>query len=361
MAGEEWIQKEAAKEAALKKRREEAKENMTPRVEKTVQAQKPKELEKPTPPKSELEKKQEVAMAEARKQRLAAENYAIDQLKQSSMKLNAVRTLKTDLADEAKKSHSITASIIKHRNKSHVAAEEVVGQARHRWLSTLLTLLFLTLSGGASYYIYLYYYLPYQPGTSSAPNSSSPRQFIPTDKQVRIEIADARGQFLDRREILKRLGALIDESLPGGGALEQLIPTKANREIGIEEFLEIVKDPTATRTLHPWLSQSFVFGRYKKGDDETVIFLILKASDQNTAFQGMREWEPELPKLFLNITGRQKFSISTDTNFKSEFFLNLEARDWQGKLTYIFLDPTTIVITSSESALAEIIDRQRQT
>lgn len=112
------------------------------------------------------------------------------------------------------------------------------------------------------------------------------------------------------------------------------------------------------------LYPSFMLGIYNEpsGND---LFMIYKVKDFNEAFSAMREWEPKMLSELVRV-----FDIDTSTygkdifnkEFVTETQFNKEARVLKEEggttvLSYIFLDPNTIMITTKTPGLEEVIKR----
>lgn len=112
------------------------------------------------------------------------------------------------------------------------------------------------------------------------------------------------------------------------------------------------------------LYPAFMLGIYNETDGNDL-FMILNIKDFNESFLAMREWEPRMLSELIRI-----FDIDTSPYgkaiFSKEFvtatLFNKEARvlkDDTGKvlLSYIFLDPKTVMITTETPGLEEVIKR----
>ena len=95
------------------------------------------------------------------------------------------------------------------------------------------------------------------------------------------------------------------------------------------------------------------------------LFMIFTVKDFNETFLAMREWEPrmlsELIRIF-NIDTSMYGKAIYSKEFTTETLFNKEARvlkDDSGEilLSYIFLDPKTVMITTETPGLEEVIKR----
>lgn len=112
------------------------------------------------------------------------------------------------------------------------------------------------------------------------------------------------------------------------------------------------------------LYPSFMLGIYNEttGND---LFMVFKVKEFNETFLAMREWEPrmltELVRLYdIDTSGYGKAIFNKE--FTTVTMFNKEARvlkDDSGKvvLSYIFLDPKTVMITTETPGLEEVIKR----
>jgi hypothetical protein len=183
-----------------------------------------------------------------------------------------------------------------------------------------------------------------------------------SENQVQIDVTN-----LNRNELLNAIDnqvgneALQDKTINnlylsygGSGSTNPFPATAFFQKLGIE-----IPD-----TLFQNLFPGIMLGVYNQKDNNRL-FVILKVKDFNETFLAMREWEPtmlstlvRLFKIDTSAYGKAIFSkdFETGTLFNKEGRL---LRDSAGKtiLSYIFLDPNTVMITTSTESVEEVTKR----
>lgn len=186
--------------------------------------------------------------------------------------------------------------------------------------------------------------------------------FIFTENQVHIDMTE-----LNRTELVNSIQTQV--------ANETLVPNTINNlfvsyKVGTAQtqvpstvFLQKL-GVNIPDTLFQNLQPNFMLGIYTNpGSNE--LFIIFKVKDFNDTFLAMREWEATMLSEMVRL-----FKIDTSpygkTIFSREFvtstLFNKEARvlkDSQDKvlLSYIFLDPKTVMITTAGVSVEEVIKR----
>lgn len=197
------------------------------------------------------------------------------------------------------------------------------------------------------------------PVTNVSPTLPS---FIFTENQVQIDMTDMnRTELINAIHIQVANATLVSETINNlyvsyrTSAGQTMVPaTVFFQKLGVD-----IPD-TLFQNLYPGL----MLGVYNQpsGND---LFLILRVKDFNEAFLSMREWESsmlaELVRLFdIDTSAYGKAIFSKD--FETVTLFNKETRlvkDDAGKvlLSYIFLDPKTIMITTQTDSVEEVVKR----
>ncbi len=197
------------------------------------------------------------------------------------------------------------------------------------------------------------------PVTNVSPTLPS---FIFTENQVQIDMTD-----MNRTELIDAINTQLANATLVPGTINNLYvsyrtsagQTMVPATVFFQKLGVNIPD-TLFQNLYPGL----MLGVYNQtaGND---LFLILRVKDFNDAFLAMREWESsmlaELVRLFdIDTSAYGKTIFSKD--FVTETLFNKEARlvkDDAGKvlLSYIFLDPKTIMITTKIDSVEEVTKR----
>lgn len=210
--------------------------------------------------------------------------------------------------------------------------------------------------------IFVYSYLNREKPVAVTNFNSPLPSFLFTENQVQIDAT-----ILNRTELLNAIENQVGNQDLEPGTINnlylsykspsgqvQLPATTFFQKLGID-----VRD-----VLFQNLFPSFMLGVYNQPENNKL-FVILKVKDFNETFLAMREFEDTMLTNFLRLFridtsayGKAIFSKA----FETQTLFNKEARvllDPAGKtiLSYIFLDPSTVMITTSTEAVEEVIKR----
>lgn len=183
-----------------------------------------------------------------------------------------------------------------------------------------------------------------------------------TENQAQIDMTT-----MNRAELINAIKSQLDNKTLALGTINNLFvsykTTGGDIQVPSTIFLQKL-GITAPNSLIQNLYPNFMLGVYSEGSGNNL-FLIFKVKDFNDTFLAMREWESTMLGEFV-----RPFYIDTSaygkTIFSKEFvtetLFNKEARllkDSTGKvlLSYVFLDPGTVMITTQTDALQEVIKR----
>lgn len=376
MEGEEWRKKREAEEQTLERRRAAARTAMESQEQRQRRTAAATAVAAATEEKAAADRARQAAIAAARaavadaretETRIAAARAAaettrrqtartatnqIEKLKTEPSRLEAIRTLKTDLAAAASSGATLTQTIIRNQKNGLGAISQSKNQNRRPLLLTVTVILFILGAGGG---IYLYFYgrpaAPAQPPGTTPVNPLS-QKFVPVDKEINLNLSGK-----EREEIIIEHRRAFGEEPLERGRIIRFKPTVDEKTAELKTWLE--KLPLALpETLRPLLGPDFLLGRYNL-EGGAAAFLFLETADYVKSFAAIRESEKELVSFFYLLTGRP---TPGPVNFQNQLQDNLETRnlirDGKTVLLYAFLDPTTIVIAEDETALSEISRRR---
>jgi hypothetical protein len=287
-------------------------------------------------------------------------------------------------------------------------AEEIAAhESKPRLLRTLVigaSVLLLVAAGGIGFYIFA----KLQPVPIA---QQSPAPFILVDDTQSVAITSNDG----RSSIMQMLTAARDNLSLSLGLVERLQivkPTAANdgtlQEVGAPEFLQLLTPkipPALVRTLEPQM----LLGIHSY--DQNQMFMIFKTDSYETAYSGMLAWEstmqsdlsplftrtpavragttvtPPVVPVLATSTSTTTTSVASSTastsatatttsstpapeqffvgDFTDQVVVNHDARvvlnkDGDILLLWTFLDRSTIVITTNDATLREVISRLSQ-
>ncbi len=183
-----------------------------------------------------------------------------------------------------------------------------------------------------------------------------------TENQVQIDMTE-----LNRTELFRAIHAQADNQTLIPGTINNLyISYKTSfGQTTVPSTLFLTKlGIEVPETFFQNLDPQFMLGVYSKQPTNNQ-FVIFKIKDFNETFLAMRDFETTMLSSFLKL-----FRIDTKTDgkdifnkpFESVTLFNKEARvlkDSTGKvlLSYVFLDPKTIMITTETDAVQEVVKR----
>lgn len=128
--------------------------------------------------------------------------------------------------------------------------------------------------------------------------------------------------------------------------------------ISLTRFFALTKMPPSgilTRSLDNPYMVGFI------GTSGTPVpFLVLKTSEYETSVIGMLEWERDLPKFFDTVFGTSMELSTKNLKFKDVVLSGHDSRVLETNtgigVTYAFVNPTTIIITTNKNSLKELFN-----
>jgi hypothetical protein len=271
----------------------------------------------------------------------------------------AIRTYATDIANMMKKQKG---SIIKialaeqsrrekfQKTKDPTATKNII----------VMMLGFILIVGGIMIFIYSIVNRD-RPVSIVNSNTVFPSLFF-TENQVQIDMTE-----LNKSELYASIQAQVDNGT--------LVPETINNlfvsyntpygqvQVPATAFIQklgIDLPDQLFQNLYP----QFMLGAYSEQPTNNL-FIVFRLKDFNEAFNGMRDWENTMLSDLVRL-----FRIDTSTDGKNIFSKNFETmtisnkegrvlKNSSGKiiLSYIFLDPNTIMITTKTDAVDEVVKR----
>lgn len=181
----------------------------------------------------------------------------------------------------------------------------------------------------------------------------------------------------DANDLERIVARIKEESFDLGNVKEIVLTTgigTSTRKVGTESFFELM-NTRASDSLIRSLDSNFFFGAYAFSKPYDTFF-IFKVNSYDNAFAGMLEWENgldvDLGSILISkkalIPSQNSTSTATTTNhskkrmFVDKVLQNKDTRaliDEKGSvlLLYTFIDKKTLIITSSDKSLKELLFR----
>jgi hypothetical protein len=317
----------------------------------------------------------------------------------------SLRTLEGDIQEAIQERNASTASMVmaeqaKYSSSSSSEQKQRPSNYKKKSLIIFASIFLVALGVGGAYYLYLQ--SPLAPSAPAVPKLAPIPGIVPPDAQ---KIIDVTG--LGRGAARTAIGNALLNIGNGNGSILQIIPVEkgsagAKNLVNASGFISLLGLP-APDVLSRSLNNQWMLGTYN--DNGTAMpFIILTDSFFQNAYAGMIAWEKTMPDDFVNIFGyankaTEKFSTDTPVSFTAtsststtsapvtipayasslSSYFNIQGGFKDGVIDnkdvrtftkpdgtmlvlYSFVDNNTIVITTDENALVEIINRlEKQT
>jgi hypothetical protein len=292
----------------------------------------------------------------------------------------ALRTLEGDIQEAIQERNASTASMVM---AEQVKTATSISQTKDRRPSNFNKKLFIILAsiilviiglGGA---LYLYLQSPLAPSAPTVQKPTAIPSIVSPDAQKTLDLSGL-GQNAARTAIKNALSNIGSRD----GSILQIIPVQkgVNGSLNIinaSNFISLLNLP-APNVLSRSLNGEWMLGTYDDNGDSAP-FMILTDNFFQNAYAGMIAWENTMSDDFSNVFGYSNITVSgngTSTlasyfniqgSFKDGVIENKDIRlftkaDGTVLIMYSFVDNSTIVITTDEKALSEIINRlEKQT
>ncbi|MEK7622153.1 MAG: hypothetical protein AAB415_03155 [Patescibacteria group bacterium] len=291
--------------------------------------------------------------------------------------LNAIRTLKTDMATAVNQGASIASSIIQNRGQG-TPQREPSGRQSHA-LRTVILILFLlgTLAAGGVFFFreqvnnllsLIPGLMPHPPaggpiGPLNGPNSKVETSIITADQQLDIPTANQTIPAL-----VAKIRAAVTTNTAAGTVTELVF---SDNEAPLpfrawQTLLGLSFPADLTRIVAP----NFMFGLYSDSTSR-VPFIILQTKSAAQSYGQLLAWEKNLPAVWDTLVGKPVAASSTVENasggltrFRDQLIQNLDTRILDGASVtqpaiYGFPDQNTIILTQTSETFLEILKRFR--
>lgn len=296
-----------------------------------------------------------------------------------------LRTFQGDVADAIKKQNasvlSITLAEKKKKDKEETQEDKHAKVENHKraW-SVLASILLIILGVGT---VGVFYYLQKQAPAPSTPGPAPEQTIVGYNTKKGINVDGAT-----RQKFLTVIAEEKNNSTVNPNEITYLYLNKEQsvvaRGLTTKELFTILDTKIPGATLRSFGDQ-FMFGFFR--DENIESFLLIHVNSFDIAYDGMLKWEntiaSDIGSLFYSQTNTQPTTIAEATTtstttpklsslpkvapqitnaFEDETFANKDARvlkNSTGKtlLLYSFLDKETLLITSNENTLKEMVNK----
>lgn len=323
------------------------------------------------------------------------EQAAHPENQKAPIKGRALRTLEGDIQEAVEEKNASVASIgIAEREKSRDSGEEKGRPSSgllKKFVIVLASVVLVLVGAGAGYYLYLK--SPLAPTPAAVPVAPAFQSVVAPDSQESIDLTG-----LGQGAVQAAIGNALSKATGAAGSIAQIVPfvkTAAGADSPMDgpDFLSLVGSGAPDMLVRS-LDPTWMLGAYED-DGMPAPFIVVTDNFFQNAYAGMIDWEPsmadDLQPVFgfgypsaavapsaAPTTATTTASTSVSTNDISSYFgiqgswkdgviKNKDVRvfsrpDGTVVLLYSFVDNDTLVITTDENALAEIIDRlEKQT
>lgn len=287
----------------------------------------------------------------------------------NSFGLKTLRTYEGDLADAINKKQASAIKITIAENKKNSEHETIRTKTPSTTKNTfalVVSVAFIILGAGVLYYVYVYV-LPHNTNTP-APIALAPT-IIETDSQKELAVSSETIAAAIKNELTS--------SVVSPNSIENVRFTQAAtneaKPLTANEFLTWI-GTHAPASLTRTFSSQFMFGIHSLEQNEP--FILLKTDSYESAYAGMLKWEPEMYDDFKNSIIRENIDATSSPQLSSDI---LDAKTYATDmvirnkdvrviydtnknilLMYSFVDRNTIVITTNELTLREVISRMEK-
>ena len=309
---------------------------------------------------------------------------SIDKLgdKNKNLVQKPIRTYEGDIADLLSKnttsitSIAIAESVKKEKVESLSNSDEEKNKYLKKIIMGLVSLLLVALGISAGFYLY-----EKSPLSTPAPQQNTPKiqSIVNPDKQVSLFV-----DSISKEKIINEIYNEIKKNSVGENKIIELILGEKNGEsisrITGSSFIKKTGISIPDILLRS-LTDRWMLGSYTENSGQKTPFIIFTTDFFQNAFSGMLVWEKSMPEdlsLLLNFKDKVKEEQETASSSISSFFnlrgnfidKEIKNRDVREFVTsknnmlflYSFIYRDTLVLTTTESALLEIISRiEKQT
>lgn len=284
--------------------------------------------------------------------------------------LSPLRTYKNDIAQTVKNKGASLSSMVIARRKKEGDTEAPLKQKAFSFKVVGLSALSLFLIVGGV--VLIFFILPEE--------SASPEGVLPSTSKDIIFIEEAKKIVLNRQtfsELIQKTTQEIKTATLPINTVQHTYLVKQEQVydegsiqarteeslITFGELTDLLRANTPPRLVRA-LSPSFVFGIHSFTDNNP--FLLMRVTSYENAFSGMLEWEKNIlsdiaPLFSLSQENQGLVSSSfRDTVIENQDVRVLRGADDEVMLLYSFLDRNTLLITTHEVTLDEILERLKR-
>lgn len=284
--------------------------------------------------------------------------------------LQPLRTFEGDVADAVKNKNASVVKIAVAESVKKQKSGEMLEPPTPVFKNLAIFLMSLLLVGGGGYLVYTFYYVPKT--VAPATKEFAVESLVAPDTQKEFPVSAANAGSIGQAILDTKTG--VNKAL---NAVTELYFTQIQN--GVKSLIESsifvnLLSPNVPSPFVRSLSPRFMFGFHEFNG--THPFLILKTTFYQSAFAGMLKWEEtmadDLNTLFIRpslITNTEAGKPSTTADFlrRSKPFVDVVIKNKDVRmltdeyehpmLLYTFADKDTIILTTNEFTLKEILDR----
>ncbi|HEY4511519.1 MAG TPA: hypothetical protein VJH55_01630 [Candidatus Paceibacterota bacterium] len=284
--------------------------------------------------------------------------------------LRPLRTFEGDVADAVKNKNASVVKIAVAESVKKQKSQETLEPPTPVFKNLAIFLMSLLMVGGGGYLVYTFYYVPKT--VAPATREFAVESLVVPDTQKEFPVSAANAGTIGQAILDTKTG--MNKTLH---AVTELYFTQTQNSVKslIESSIFVnLLSPNIPSPFVRSLSPRFMFGFHEFNG--THPFLILKTTFYQSAFAGMLKWEEtvadDLNTLFIRpslIANTEAGKPSTTADFlrRSKPFVDVVIKNKDVRmltdeyehpiLLYTFADKDTIILTTNEFTLKEILDR----
>lgn len=268
--------------------------------------------------------------------------------------IKSIRTYRSDAAEAIQGQHFSVASIAVAASKKRESNQvEYSNEGKGwSWLAILFSIILIISSVGGLYYVYKL------KSSVKAPTiaKSAVVSLLKSEKQIELSLGTSEN-------LLESFSNLVDTTDSTVDSVVYVYPTTvssgAKALVTAQQFFAKTTPNMPSRLLRS-LGNEFMLGSYVF--DGKIPFIILKNTFYQNAYSGMLEWEKNMNDDLSAMVQKRLQQEATQPNFEDSVIRNKDVRTLKTiagdiVLAYVFIDQSTILITTNTKALENLIDK----
>lgn len=276
-------------------------------------------------------------------------------------KIQNIHTYSSDMADAVRKQEA-TVIKIALAEKERRDREKLLMDNKTNFSNNIFYIIGGIVLIGLSIFGTTYFIQKGKEASSVEVKNTTVNTIVKTDEQAFIDVTT----ITNKQDLLNAIKEEKIKDLKVGNTKSIILYKNTDNTrsiINVKDFFERL-NISIPGILDRSIDDSFMLGVYNN-QNEKYLFTILSINDYERAFSGMINWEPTILSSMFNLFSINVSSGSVgifETPWQDKIVLNKDARVLKNENTgelmyYMFIDKNKLIITDSEEAIKEIIQR----